>query len=212
METARRGQQRRDEPLIAPQDGNHGFPHCVMSRSSSRCKSAEEAVSALRRGLITMSHSGTNSWRRRRSISRKRLFTRFRTTAFPRARGRVKPKRGPWLSGTLRQNAVKYWPAIRFPWVYALRKSEVLRIRLFFRKRSVEASVSLVGAATLCAGRKTALPGVPDGSLVAHREFMAAFGTTARQYGSPVLGAHTHPKPMSLGPFTIIWLKCTFWH
>ncbi len=212
MESARRGQQRGHEPLVDAQASDHNFPHWLASRSSSRRRSSEEAVRALRRGLITISHSGTKSLRRRRNISRKRLFTRFLTTAFPRARGRVKPKRGPWLSGTLRQNAVKYWPAIRFPWVYALRKSEVLRIRLFFRKRSGGASVSGVEAATLCVGRKSALLGVPDGSLVADREFMAALGAAARQNGSPVFGAHAHPKPMGLGPFTVVWLKCTFWH
>lgn len=213
METAGRRQQRRDAALVGFEDGDYNFAHCVISRSTSRRSSWVGAAKAERRGLMTMSHSGANSWSRTRSISRIRLFIRFRTTAFPKPRGRVKPKRGPGLSGTLRQNAVKYWPAIRFPWVYALRKSEVLRIRSRFRNCSLRGAFAWSeGAPAVCAGRKTELSGVPDGSLVAHREFMAAFGAAARQDGSPVFSAHTHQKPMGLGPFTIVRLKCTFWH
>src|SRR5579862_4672894 len=108
METAGRRQKRRHEALVAFQDDDYDFAHCVTSRSTSRRRSSVEAVSAVRRGLMTISHSGANSWSRTLSISRIRLFIRFRMTAFPKARGRVKPKRGPGLSGTLRQNAVKY--------------------------------------------------------------------------------------------------------
>jgi hypothetical protein len=86
--------------------------------------------------LITMSHCGPISSKRIRSTSRIRLFTRFRKTAFPKARGTVNPSLGPWPGwrGTWRQNAAKYGLAIRVPWVYALRKSEVLRIRALFGK------------------------------------------------------------------------------
>jgi len=213
METAGRRQKRRNAALVTFKDGDYDFAHCVIRRPTSRRRSSVEAVSAARRRLMTISHSGANSWRRTRSISRIRLFIRFRTTAFPKARGRVKPKRGPGLSGTLRQNAVKYCPAIRFPWVYALRKSEVLRIRSRFRNRSERGAFAWgEGAPSVCGGRKTELSGVPDGPLVAHREFMAAFGAAPRQDGPPVFSAHTHQKPMGLGPFTIVRLKCTFWH
>src|SRR5215469_1998894 len=120
MKAAGRWQQRREKAFVDAQDCDYSFAHCAIKRSSSRPRSAGVASEAARRGLITISHSGANSKRRSRIISRSRLFRRFRTTALPSARGVVKPKRGPVLDGTLRQNAVKYWPAIRFPWVYAL--------------------------------------------------------------------------------------------
>jgi hypothetical protein len=165
-----------------------------MSRSTARRSSSGEALRAARRGLITMSQWGENSGQRTRNVSRNRLFTLFRLTAFPKARGTVNPSLGPSPAarGTLRQKAVKYWPANRTPVLYAWRKSEVLRIR------------ELLGNPNLV--------GVAEGSLVANREFMAAFGTSPRQDGPAVLGAHAHTKPVGLGPFPIIWLKCTFWH
>ena len=212
MKTARRWQKRRNKPFIGTQDHDYSLAHCAISRSNSRLNSFGDAAKAARRGLNTISHSGANSSTRTRSISRNRLFTRFRTTAFPSARGKVKPNRGPAFWGILRQKAVKYWPAIRFPWVYARRKSEVLRIRSGFRVRRCGASACGKEAPSRCAGRKTGLSGVPDGSLVAHRELVAAFGAAACQHGAPILGAHPHPKPMGFGPFTIIRLKCTFWH
>jgi hypothetical protein len=86
--------------------------------------------------LITISHWGAISWNRIRSTSRIRLFTRFRNTALPKARGTVNPSLGPWPGsrGTWRQNAAKYGLAIRVPLLYALRKSEVRRIRALFGK------------------------------------------------------------------------------
>ena len=141
-----------------------------------------------------MSHSGANSRKRTRKISRNRLFTLFRLTAFPKVRGTVNPILGPSFPSrcALRQKAAKYWLAIRVPSWYALRNSEAFRIRALFGKPS--------------------LVGVPDGSLVANREFMAALGAAPRQHGPPVFGAHTHQKSVGLGPFPIIWLKCPFWH
>jgi hypothetical protein len=194
MKTAGRWQERGHGPLIETQGGDYRFPHCVMSRSTSRRSSSGDAVKAARRGLMTMSHSGAKSRKRIRKVSRNRLFTLFRLTAFPKARGTVNPSLGPSppTRGTLRQKAAKYWPAIRIPSWYALRNSEAFRIRALFGKPR--------------------LVGVPNGSLVANREFMAAFGAAPRQDGPPVFGAHTHPKPVGLGPFPIVWLKCPFWH
>src|SRR5689334_17825135 len=121
---------------------------------------------------------------RARIASRNRLLTRFLFTAFPKARGTVKPNLGPSPSprGIRRQNAAKYGPAIRLPWLYALRKSEVRRIRALFGKPK--------------------LVGVPDSSLVADCEFMAAFGAAPRNYRPSILGTHAYPKPMRLCPFT----------
>lgn len=141
-----------------------------------------------------MSHWEPISWKRSRSTSRIRLFTRFRSTAFPKARGTVNPSLGPWSPsrGTWRQNAAKYGPAIRVPWVYALRKSEVRRIRALFGKPK--------------------LIGVPYGSLVADGQFVAALGTAPGEHGASVLGFHANQEPVRLCPFTIVRLICAFWH
>ena len=194
MKAAGRGQERRQEPFVETQSGDNYFPHCVTSRSNSRLSSSGEASKAARRGLITISHCGPISGNRIRRTSRSRLLTRFRATALPKLRGTVNPSLGPWLAsrGTCRQNAAKYGPAIRLPWLYALRKSEVLRIRALFGKPK--------------------LIGVPDGPLVADRKLMTALGAAPRQHRPPILGAHAHPEPMGLGPFAIVRLKCTFWH
>lgn len=56
------------------------------------------------------------------------------------------------------------------------------------------------------------LPGVADGSLVAHGEFVAPFGAAAGKHGAPVLCLHARPEPMRFGPLAIVRLKCTFRH
>jgi hypothetical protein len=194
MKPAGRRQKRREEALVETQSGDYRFPHCVTSRSRARRSSAGDAVQASRRGFITISQAGENSGKRTRSASRKRLFIRFRLGALPNFRGIVNPSLGPspMPRGTSRQKAAKYALAIRFPWSYALRKSEVLRIRALFGKPR--------------------LVGVPYGSFVADRKFMAALGATPSQHGASVLGAHPHPKSVSLCPFAVVWLKCPFWH
>jgi hypothetical protein len=141
-----------------------------------------------------MSQSGEISASRTRSASRIRRFTRFRSTAFPNARGTVNPSLGP-LSGwrsTRRQNAAKHRPVIRFPSLYALRKSAVRRIRAVFGKPK--------------------LVGVPDGSLVANGEFVAAFGPAPGEHVAPIFGGHAYAESMCLCPFAVVWLKGAFWH
>lgn len=194
LEAAGGGQQRRDKALVKTQSGDYRFPHCVTNRSTARRSSSGDAVKAARRGLITISHCGPISGKRTRRSSRNRLFTRLRLTAFPKARGTVNPSLGPWRSslGTCRQNAAKYGLVIRLPLLYAVRKSEVLRIRALFGKPK--------------------LVGVPDGSLVTHREFMAALGAAPRDYCPSIFGAHAYQEPVRLRPFTVIRLKCAFWH
>jgi hypothetical protein len=148
---AGRRQEWRQEPLIQVQRADYRFPHLSTNRSNSRRSSSGDACKAARRGLMTISHCGPMSCKRTRSASLIRRFTRLRVTAFPKARGTVNPSLGPSLSwrGTWRQNAAKYLLAIRVPWLYALRKSEVLRIRTRFGKPN--------------------LVGVPECSLVADR-------------------------------------------
>ena len=109
MEAAGGWQQRRKKALVETQSGDYRFPHCVTNRSTARRSSSGDAVKAARRGLITMSHCGPISGKRTRRISRNRLFTRLRFTAFPNARGTVNPSLGPCRPslGTCRQNAAK---------------------------------------------------------------------------------------------------------
>ena len=194
MEAAGGWQQRRKKALVETQSRDYRFPHCVTNRSTARRSSSGDAIRAARRGLITISHCGPISGRRTRRISRNRLFTRFRLTAFPNARGTVNPSLGPWRPslGTCRQNAAKYGFVIRLPLLYAVRKSEVRRIRALFGKPK--------------------LVGVPDGSLVTHREFMAALGAAPRDYCPSIFGAHAYQEPVRFCPFAVIGLKCAFWH
>jgi hypothetical protein len=54
--------------------------------------------------------------------------------------------------------------------------------------------------------------GVPDRSLVAHRQLVAAFRAAPRQNCPAILARHASTETMSLRPFAVIGLKCTFWH
>jgi hypothetical protein len=54
--------------------------------------------------------------------------------------------------------------------------------------------------------------GVPDRSFVAHGQFVAAFRAAPRQNCPAILARHTSTETMSLCPFAVIGLKCTFWH
>ena len=56
------------------------------------------------------------------------------------------------------------------------------------------------------------LLGVANGSLGAYGQFLAALGPAARQDGAAVLRLHPHPEAVSLGPFSIVRLKSSFWH
>ncbi len=191
---ARRRQVGRYETFVKTQSSDYGFLHCATNRSTSRRSSSTGAKIAGRRGLITISHSGPTSDSRTRSASRIRRFTRFRNTAFPKARGTVNPSLGPPLGSrsTRRQNAAKNRPVNRFPSLYVLRKSAVRRIRAPFGKPK--------------------LVGVSDGSLVANGEFVAALGSPAGQHGAAILRGHSYEKSMCLCPFAVIWLKGAFWH
>jgi len=54
--------------------------------------------------------------------------------------------------------------------------------------------------------------GVADSLLVAHGQFVAAAGPTARQHGPPVLGLHALAKSVHLGALAIVRLKSPFRH
>ena len=56
------------------------------------------------------------------------------------------------------------------------------------------------------------LLGVPDNSLVADRELVTTLCAAAREDSSTVLSFHAGTETVCLCPFSIVWLKCTFWH
>src|SRR5579883_3367827 len=99
IKTARRGQHRRNDELVQPDDSYENPPpkdplQRANRRDTSRTISGRGASEALRRGLITIDHLGFSPSRHDLTASRKRRLMRFRTTAFPMARGTVKPMRG----------------------------------------------------------------------------------------------------------------------
>jgi len=97
---ARRRQPRRDRRLVKTQKTDDDQPrHRSNSLSNWRVNSSSGASAAARRGLRTISSAGSMRSRRTRSCSRMRRRIRFRMTAFPTARGIVKPIRGPWGRG-----------------------------------------------------------------------------------------------------------------
>ena len=53
---------------------------------------------------------------------------------------------------------------------------------------------------------------VPDSSLVADSQFMAAARAAAAEHGAPVLGLHALTEPVYFGALTIVRLKCAFRH
>ena len=208
MKTARRWQQGRDDQLIASNqtDRDHAgqlhLPlHFSITFLRARSRSVKGAASAVRRGLMTISHFGLSSVRCRRNASRIRRLMRFRTTLPPMARGTVSPNRGAQLlvsSGRARQKAANRGPETRVPWSYTFRKSAVRRARFTGIQMGALPPVSSAGVA--------------DGLLVAHGQFVAAAGPAARQHGPPVLGLHTLAKSVHLGALAIVRLKSPFRH
>jgi hypothetical protein len=126
--TGRRKAARRRQPgghtkLIYANRSRYDPLQRRKRRSTSRCKSATGASSALRRGLKTIDHRGFNRSRCRRTASRTRRLMRLRTTDLPSARGVVNPMCGPSGSGSQTQKAAKRDPEKRVPLSYTRRKS-----------------------------------------------------------------------------------------
>ena len=48
--------------------------------------------------------------------------------------------------------------------------------------------------------------------LLKTEDFVAALGASTREHSPAIGGLHPHSKSVSLGPMTIVRLKCTFWH
>lgn len=118
VEAAGRGQERRNAALITTKKESHRGLHRLNKRSTSRTNSSWVASRTARRGLMTTSQSGVRVSRRTRSASRIRRRARFRTTARPKARGVVNPRRGPDCAASRsvrRQNAAKRGPEMRIP-------------------------------------------------------------------------------------------------
>ena len=95
VESACGGQQRRDRPLIDTQRSCYEFAHRRNSFRTSASISGKGAARTDFRGLKTTDHPSGSSGRCSRTASLMRRRTRFRTTAFPIARGTVKPTLGP---------------------------------------------------------------------------------------------------------------------
>ncbi len=196
MKTASRRQQRRDRQLVDSQQADRHpiyLPlHFWITLLMPCSRSAKGASRAARRGLRTMSHTGSSSPRCSRNASRKRRLILFRTTLPPIALGTVRPNRGPDLSpsGRAKQKAANNGPETRVPWSYTLRNS-------------AERSAGSAGSTGL---------GVADGLLVAHGQLVAAASPPARQHGPAVFRFHALAKSVRLGALAIVGLKCPFRH
>jgi hypothetical protein len=164
------------------------------------------AAAALGRGLITISHWGPAAERASRTASRTRRRMRLRTTAFPIARGTVKPIRGPGgRSGSVfsRQKAANRGPVNRRPPSYTRRKSA---------RRKIRKDLGNERSGTKNSGLMLDELGVANIALVADGQLPAALGAAAREDGAAVDRIHARAKPVSFGPFAIIRLKSTFRH
>jgi len=216
MKTARRGEQGRNHQLVRPNETNgyragqaHLALHCLLQCSitfpSARSSSAKGAASAVRRGLMTMSHFGLSSIRCKRNASRIRRLMRFRTTLPPIARGTVSPNRGPglWSSALAKQNAANSGPETRLPWSYTFRKSAVRRA---LREEDTGEQMGAPPPA-----RSTGF-GVADSLLVADGQLVTAAGPAACQHGPAILGLHALTKSVHFGALAIIRLKSPFRH
>jgi hypothetical protein len=51
-----------------------------------------------------------------------------------------------------------------------------------------------------------------DGTLIAYRQFVAAFRASPRQYRAAIGALHARAKTVGLGALSIVRLKCTFGH
>ena len=128
IEAARCGEQWRKGDFIQSQCPDQEPLQRRKRRSTSRCRSGRGAWRAFNRGLMTMDHCGFSRSRVKRTASRNRRLIRLRTTAGPRARGTVRPMRGPeqvsrLSSPSRKQKAVNKGPTNREPRSYTLRKS-----------------------------------------------------------------------------------------
>jgi len=104
---AKRRQHRRETGLVEADENQPGELHCGRSRSErhpggawlgkrrriSRARVGNGTRATASRGFKTMSHPAAMAVRFSRKTSRRRRFTRLRTTAPPRCLGAVIPRR-----------------------------------------------------------------------------------------------------------------------
>lgn len=121
-----RNEQLIDSDQSPGQPRNDSLDAChAKIRDSSRSIVASESLGAPRRAMITKSSPGSSS-RRSRNHSRKRRFTRFRSTAFPTFLLTVRPTRAPHSIsvGKLSPRRTTKWRLVeRWPLRWSLRKS-----------------------------------------------------------------------------------------
>ena len=175
--------------------------------SSARSISAKGALSAARRGLMTMSHCGPNSARCSRNASRRRRLIRLRTTAPPIARGTVsaQPGTAPCPQAVAGQTERREQGTGDAEAV-VIDDSEIGGAQNPRRLRKTERGPRLPPEEGL-AGL-----GSPDGSFVADRQLVAAARAAPRQHRPAILGFHALAEPVRFGALSIVRLKCAFRH
>jgi hypothetical protein len=111
-------QHRRKPALVEPQQRHHDSLHLLTNFRTSLRNSSNGASTTVLRGFRTTSHRPPTAASSARQASRIRRLMRFRRTAFPTARGTVKPTRAPVGrpgSAVSRQNAVNKRVLNRIP-------------------------------------------------------------------------------------------------
>jgi len=111
MEAAGRRKKRRDHALVDDEESDESRLQRAKRRRTSVCKSVNWQSRVLRRGLNTIDHSEFRESSSSRTASRMRRRIRFRTTAFPSARGVVKPIRGPGNGFVFSTCSLEHLPA-----------------------------------------------------------------------------------------------------
>ena len=91
--SAGRRQERRNKELVPSQEDDQDCLHRANIRPTSRHKSSNGASKTERRGLKTTDQFAGRPSNCERTACRIRRLIRLRCTAFPTARGTVKPKR-----------------------------------------------------------------------------------------------------------------------
>ncbi len=198
--TAGRRQAGRNPPLVKSEGRGHERAHLIKSLSTSFANSGKGASAAAFRPWITTRQPGPSRPRFMRTASRSRRLTRLRATLPPTLFGTANPTRLGVSPPVFQQTAPKYLPGARQPCSYTNRNSPRLRSRnsLGHPNRGAVSPVNLLG--------------VPNSPLGTDGQLFAPGSPAASQHGPPVLGLHTHPEAVRLGPLPVIRLECTLWH
>ena len=191
VEAASGRQQGRDPALVRAEQHQQ---HLSISLPISRSTCSQGAVRAPRRRFITIHQDGASRQKFRRRHSLTRRFMRLRPTAFPKARGVVKPTRAPSPAGLRQQKAAKHDPVTRNPSSYTLRKSADRSSRLAFVK------VRRRGGGP----EELSDVGVTEGPFVTDSKLLPSSGTPPSQHGAAVLGVHPLRNPCAFARLRLL--------